>query len=190
MTVAQRCTAFTCCLVLGSAFAQAREQGTTPPAERTFAIVEHSSMRTFQGNWGSSASLLRYVHGHGGTYVVFAQAGDLYRLDSPAALAEVQRLYAPMGELSAQQDALEQVQRPLEQNQSTLGEQQRTAVDPQEKGHIGTAQGAVGQEQGEIGRMQGALGRQQAAVAKAAYQRMQTIFDRCLADRTCSRISS
>ncbi len=139
------------------------------PPERTFAVVERSSLRTYQGSWQQDAPLLRYVHNHPGTYVVFAQGGELYRLDRPEQMAEVERLYAPLQELSVRQEALAQAQKPLAQRQQALGAQQRAEADPLQKGRIGQAQGALGQEQGDLGALQGELGRRQGGVARAAY---------------------
>ena len=186
-------------LVLGSMLgvgllAQSKESTTVinheEPTSRSFVIVDHSDVRTMQGSWHDSAALFRYVHDHPGTYVVFQQAGGVYRLDSPERLAEVQRLYAPMKALSVQQDALAHAQGPLAKQQQNLGQQQRAATDPEDKGRIGTAQGAIGSEQGDLGAMQGALGHQQGEVARAAYKRMQTIFDQCLANGSCPRVAS
>jgi hypothetical protein len=180
-------------LLLAGVAARAQQQSApstavTASPERSFAIVERSSMRTFQGSWQPSAPLFRYVHDHPGTYVVFAQRDGLYRLDRPEQMAEVERLYAPLKEYSVQQDALAKTQKPLARDQQALAAQQKDTVDPAEKGRIGAAQGAIGQEQGELGALQGELGRQQGEIAKSAYKQMQAIFDRCLADRSCTLI--
>lgn len=184
---------FLACLLVSGLAAAAQEQSTagapTSP-DRTFAIVERSSVRAIQGSWQRSSPLLRYVHDHSGTYVVFAQGGELYRMDRPDQIAEVERLYAPMQELAVRQEAFAKAQKPLARNQQTLAAQQRDTISPMEKGRIGEAQGAIGQEQGDLGALQGDLGRQQGEVAKAAYRRMQTIFDRCLTDQSCSRIGA
>ncbi len=176
-------------LLISGAVVRAQQPSTppVPPPERTFAIVEGSSIRTFQGSWQPSSPLFRYVHDHPGTYVVFTQGDGLYRLDKPDQIAEVRRLYAPMKEYSVQQEALARTQKPLARDQQALAAQQRETADPAEKGRIGTAQGAIGQEQGEIGAVQGELGRQQGQIGKAAYKQMQVIFDRCLADGSCVR---
>lgn len=180
-------------LLAAGLFAQTGEQKPaqgTAQTERTFAVVERSSMRTFQGSWQPSAPIFRYVKDHPGSYVVFSQQGALYRLDRPDQMAEVERMYAPMQELSTKQDALAQVQKPLARNQQDLASQQRDTSNPMQKGRIGEAQGAIGQEQGDLGAMQGELGRQQGEVAKAAYKRMQVLFNQCLSDGSCQRIGS
>src|SRR5579875_1378341 len=104
--------------------------GPQDSAGRSFAVVEHSDVRTAQGTWAGSGPLFRYVHEHPGTYVAFQGTDGVYRLDSPERLAEVRRLYAPMQALSAQQEALAHAQGPLAQQQHALGEQQRGYGSP------------------------------------------------------------
>ena len=187
-------------------------------SDRSFVLVEGSSIRSFTGSWHSSSPLLRYAHDHRGNYIVFEQGTEMHRLDKPERLAEVQRLYAPMQELATKQQAyahaqqslaqeqqkLASAQRPLAQSQHNIAGQQRSTQDPQSQGQMGHAQGVLGEEQGElgsaqgdlgrqqgdIGAVQGALGHKQGEIARAANKRLQVMFNECLADGSCPRVAS
>lgn len=157
---------------------------------RTFAYVVDSSMKTFSGYWSGSAPGLRYAQAHPGTYLVFIEGGVLHRLDTPARLAQLEKLQAPMRELEAKQKALAAEQKPLAAQQRELGAQQKAAKDPDEMGRIGAAQGAIGQEQGEIGAVQGAIGQKQGDVGRAFYSEVQGQITACLADGSCPAVTS
>lgn len=188
-------------------------------AQRSFAVVDEASIGSFQGSWNEESPVLRYAHQHPtGRYVVFTDKGVLYRLDNGKRLDEIREMYAPLKELSKRQEALAQAQQPLArqqallartqqplaQEQRSLAQQQRGASNPADQGRLGRAQGILGEQQGDLGRaqgilgeqqgqigaIQGELGRKQGEIARANYTRMQTIFDGCLADGSCSRVSS
>ena len=156
--------------------------------QRPFALVSGSSVVTINGQWKALGALTRYAQSHAGHYLAFLQDGTLRRLEDPAKVAEAERLYAPMGALAAKQEALAAEQRPLAAQQQALGVQQRAATDPETMGRIGAQQGALGAQQGALGAKQGEIGRQQGELGRAFYQRVQTMLDACLADRTCPRV--
>ena len=184
---------------------------------RSFVVIEDSSLRTSQGSWDGTAPMWRYVKEHPGSYVVFTQDGALYRLDKPEQLAEVHTLYQPMQALTTKQEALAHAQQALAgeeqrlahsqqtlaKRQQSLGREEMAASNPgdqarigqgqgtlgQAQGDLGGAQGDLGRQQGDLGAMQGVLGKQQGEIARAAYHRMQAIFDGCLADGSCRRVS-
>src|SRR5579875_3400215 len=105
-------------------FAQTRmvdHTGSDDAGQRSFAVVENSSMRFSRESVGTSAVLYRYVHDHPeGDYVVFVQNGSVYRMDGAARMTEVKQLYAPMAELSARQEALAHAQEGLARQQERL----------------------------------------------------------------------
>ena len=186
--------------------------------QRSFAVVEDSSIRTFQGDWDVNAPLYRYVKQHPGSYIVFSQAGTLYTLDAPERIAEVHKLYAPIEEIALKQKALAHAQgalageqgklshsqQALSKKQQSLSMEERAAGTPEDQTRIGRGQttlgqaqndlgrtqGDIGGQQGDIGALQGALGRQQGDLSRAANKRLQTMFDGCLADGTCRRVTS
>ena len=159
-------------------------------SQRSFALVVDSAVLTVNGDWHPLSSLTSYAHDHAGTYIVFAQKGELHRLDAPKQVAEAQLLYAPMRELAAQQEALAAEQRPLAAQQQALGAEQRAATDPHEMTRIGAQQAAVGAEQAGIGQQQGAIGREQGTLGRAFYNRVQAMLEACLTAGSCPRVSS
>lgn len=184
---------------------------------RSYVLVQDSTMHqaTFNGRQGGE--LMRYAKAHPGTYLVFSDHGNLYRLDNADRLAEIRTLYAPMKPLvekqqglAKAQSALATPQRTLAKEQQPLAEQQRKLAEQergsspedqaqlgqaqaqlgQEQADLGRVQGQIGSQQGDLGQLQGELGRQQAAIAHTADKRVQAILATCLADGTCPRIQS
>lgn len=160
-----------------------------PGPQRAFALVVGSTVQTIDGPCGASAKLNKYAQQHPGTYIVFVQDGDLYRLDASVSLTKAKALYAPMRSLMIRQAALAAEQVPLAHTQRALGEEQRTAVDPGEKGRIGAAQGAIGQQQGAIGELQGQIGREQGLVGRTFYRHVEAMLNDCVANHSCTRVS-
>ena len=158
--------------------------------QQSFALVVQSFVVTMNGGWHPTAGLARYTHDHAGTYIVFAQGGELRRLDAAEALAEAQRLYAPMHDLATKQEALAAEQRPLAAQQGVLAAQQRAATNPQEMTRIGAEQAALGQQQGDIGRLQGAIGQKQGEIGRAFYKRVQGMLTACMANGSCPPVAA
>ncbi len=164
---------------------------------RPFAIVresgsahDHDSDRDYYGSWDQGGERLReYTKAHPGNYLLYAQGGSLYRVDSPALLQEAERLSAPMRPLAEQQRALAAEMAPLSEQQRALSQAMRATHDPEAMSRIGKQQGVVGREQGAIGRVQGTIGRQQGALGRALYRGLQQKLDTCLADKSCSAVA-
>ncbi len=167
--------------------------------QRSFIVQKDSHHLSANGDWHAIERLKTYSSTHPGSYILFADAAGLHRIDSPEKLVEADRLYEPLRELSAQQSALAAKQRPLGEQQAALGQQQSAAgqqmhsATPAEMSSIGHTQGVIGHEQGiigraqgDIGREQGVIGRQQGIAGRRFYSELQTMFDDCLAKHTCA----
>lgn len=157
---------------------------------RNFVFV-HDKTVAVNGSWSAASQLQTYAHTHPGRYIVFEQKGALYRLEDPRALDEVEKIYAPMAALDAQQKELGEQGKPLAEQQRLLAAQQKAAVgNPAEQGRIGAEQGRIGRQQGELGSKQGEIGRQQGAIGRAFYTRVLSLIDACLAANTCRQVPS
>ena len=167
--------------------------------QRSFIVQKDSKHLSANGDWHAIVRLKAYSSTHPGSYILFADAAGLHRIDSAEKLAEADRLYQPLRELSAQQSALAEKQRPLGEQQAALGQaqaaagQQMRGATPATMGSVGRTQGAIGHEQGiigraqgDIGREQGVIGRQQGIAGRRYYNEMQSMFDDCLAKHTCA----
>ena len=166
--------------------------------QRSFILQKDSKILSANGDWHGIERLKAYSSTHSGSYILFGDKDGLHRIDSAAQLAEAERLYEPLRELSAQQSALAAKQRPLGEQQAALGQQQAAVgqqmhgATPSEMGSIGRTQGAIGHEQGVIGRAQGNIGREQGAIGRQQgiagrhfYEQVQGMLDDCLAKHTC-----
>lgn len=173
----------------------------TSASQRSFLVQKDSKHLSANGDWHSIERLKAYSNTHPGSYILFADAAGLHRIDSAEKLAEADRLYRPLRELSAQQAALAAKQRPLGEQQAALGQQQAAAgqqmrgATPNEMSSIGHTQGVIGHEQGiigraqgDIGREQGVIGRQQGIAGRRYFNEMQSMFDDCLAKHTCAAV--
>ena len=157
-------------------------------SRRSFVLVVDGALVTQNGSWHRASKLRQYALSHGGSYVAFEDGGALYRVNSPAVLAEAQRLYAPMVPLATEQEKLAEKMRPLEEQQEALQKKMQTAVGPEGVGKVGQEMGAVGRQQGEIGREQGRVGRQQGVIGKALNAAFEKVADDCLAAGSCSKV--
>ena len=157
---------------------------------RSFLLKLNSGADMHQsGAWTGESRLRDYARQHTEeNFLLFEQAGVLYRLDALAALAELGRLHAPLEELAAVQHDLAAVQAPLAEQQRALGEEMRATRNPAIMGRIGREQGSIGRRQGEIGREQGVIGRQQGVLGRAFYQKAQAMIDTCLREHSCPAV--
>ena len=166
--------------------------------QRSFILQKDGKTLSANGDWSGIERLKVYTASHPGSYILFADKDGLHRLDSAEKIAEAERLYEPLRELSTQQAALAAKQRPLGEQQAALGQQQAAVgqqmhgATPSEMGSIGRTQGVIGHEQsivghaqGDIGREQGVIGRQQGIAGRKFYEQVQGMLDDCLAKHTC-----
>jgi hypothetical protein len=145
---------------------------------RSYLLKLKQNTMSFQ-NYGHGESQLReYAEAHVGNYLLFLEAGRLYRLDSPEKIAELDRLYTPLHALSieqqalsAQQQALAAKQQPLAvqqqalgREQAALGQQQRTMSGGGAAPSAAAAQNAIGHEQSSLGRVQSGIGEEQSSI--------------------------
>lgn len=185
--------ALLCCMPLA---AEAQQHGVyisdnDSSSNRAFALVNGSEVM-LNGAWDNEGGQVsRYAHAHPGHYIVFAEGGQLHRLDDPARISEAEQAYAPMVPLNARQHELALQQKPLADQQRALAEKQRAARgNPEEQGRIGQEQGRLGEQQGAIGEKQGEIGRQQGEIGRAFYNKVQGMLTTCLANNSCPRVSS
>lgn len=159
---------------------------TNSRVDRPFALVVDSKLVSLNGTYtGNRSNLESYAKTHPGSYLVFEERGSLYLENNADAVAEIERLDAPMHPLDAQQHALRDKMRPLEQQMKTLEQKMRAAQSPQEQTAIGAEMRQVGEQMERVGKEQGAVGEQQGKVGKAFYNRAQAIFVQCLANQSC-----
>ncbi len=179
------CAVLLCAISCSVATAQQADR-TIAKADRPFALVVDSKLVSLNGtHTGNRSSLESYAEKHPGTYLVFEERGVLHVEQDAAAVAEIERLDAPMHPLNVQQRALQDKMKPLERQMKALGEKMRAAQSPQEQTAIAAEMRQVGAQMERIGREQGSVGEQEGRVGKAFYNRAQAIFVQCLADGSC-----
>ena len=162
-------------------------QTSTAPTRQTVLVINGTSVAQ-NIYWHQDQSLQRYALSHPGTYIAFATAGTIYRVDSPEAMQQVQTLYAPLAPLAAEQEKLAAQQKPLTARMAELQKQMKTAVGPENVGKVGQLMGELGQQQGRIGEQQGIIGRRQGAAAQTLQAAIDKIADTCLADKSCPAV--
>ena len=134
------------------------------------------------GGWSADNGLRTYAKAHpDASFLVFAQGGMLFRLDTPAELQRLAEMHEPLESLGALQAQLSRSMAPLSEQQSNLSAQMRATSHPKDMGRIGHEMGVIGQQQGVIGREQGVLGR-------AFYASTQELIDKCLTEKTCTAV--
>ncbi len=151
---------------------------------RSHGIVEQTNW------WHADGGIQAYAKAHPDeSYLLFVQAGLLYRLDTAAELDRLREQHQPLEHLGSIQSALASSMAPLAAQQQALSTEMRATHDPHLMGRIGHEQGVIGRQQGEIGRQQGVIGRQQGILGRAFYQSTQELIDRCLQGKTCSAVA-
>jgi hypothetical protein len=140
--------------------------------------------------WESGDRLRTYAKANAGSYVVFLLDGAIYRVSDVKQLQELAPLFEPLRQLGKQQAALGSVQQPLSAQQKALSAEMRATNDPATQGQIGSVQGSIGQVQGEIGRQQGIIGKQQGQLGALLDERVQSLIDTCLREKSCAVVEA
>jgi hypothetical protein len=157
--------------------------------QRPFALVVRSQVLTVEGDWKQGPFLRNYGEAHQGSYIIFVQDGWVYQLTAPTLIAEAERLYAPMWDLSSQQIRLGAQQTVLLRRQEELVRKMKNAAISEEQTKIGADEASIGAEQGKIGREQGHIGEQQRITGVAFYQKVQAMIDECGAKQNCQKMT-